>query len=416
MRAAVRHANSLARPCAGPHDAVTFLNAEARTVFADRRERRITGRPAAAGSVGVVSASHPSRRLVEATLPAFISQPAIVLPDHKITTSEILDDIVAHHGDHPKLAVILKAVGGAGVTTRFFTRPLPEVGSGRGVEHRNHAAFAAANDLGREAARRALDAAGLRPGDVGAIITSHSSSLTVPNLDVHLIEGLGLRPNVSRIPMTTLACAGGIQALIRAADYLRARPGRPVLVVVGEELSTTYHHADTTLHSMIYKGLFGDGAGACIVSDIPLGPGLVIENNVTHTFEHVLPGSLDRYWSRLDAAGLHFDSTSKARRAAKDALPHALKWLGHWQPEWAAVHPGSEPIIDHVVTGLGLDAHAGRYSRESLAQQGNCGGASILDVLDRMYQSPPPEAAPGVAIAWGPGTTTGAVKGIWQHP
>lgn len=343
-------------------------------------------------------------------LPAYVTRPCIALPDHKVTTGEIVDDIAAHHADHPRLAAILRVVANCGVETRYFTRPLAEVASDPGVQARAENAFGDAHALAHRAATEALEGAGLTPGDIDCVITSHTTSWTVPNLDIHLVNSLGLRPTVARIPQATLACAGGVQALARAADYLKAHPGSRVLVVVAETLSTIYHHGDATIESMIYKALFGDSGAACIVTDSPLGPGLAI----TDTFEHVLPDALDRYWGRIDDSGLHFDSTKKAARAAADALPHLLEALGTWRPAWAVVHPGGPRIIADVTAALGLDPQDAAHSVAALAEHGNLGGAAALDVLARTHTTPPPAGADGIAVAFGPGFITAGVRGHWH--
>lgn len=353
-----------------------------------------------------------------------ISRPHTALPAHKVTTVEIIDDIRAHHPDHPKARILPRVIGNLGIETRYFTRPLAAatVSGTASIQERSEAAFADALSLATQAATRALTAAGLDTGpgghaDIDAIITTHSTGWSVPNLDIHLIGPLGLRPTVSRIALTTMACAGGTQALIRAVDYVTARPGTKVLVVAAEVISTVYNHNDTGIEAMIYKALFGDSAAACIVSSEPLaGPSFHIAGPAD-ALEFVLPESLDRYNGRIGSDGFHFDSTKAALSGAADVLPTVLDWIGpHQAIDWAAIHPGSPPIIADTAHALGLDDHDARHSTATLTHEGNLGGVSILRVLERTHADPPEHGAPGLAVAYGPGFTTAALRGRWHNP
>lgn len=348
-------------------------------------------------------------------MPAYIARPTTVLGAHKITTSEIADDIRTHHPDHARLAAILRIVHNCGVASRYFTRPLdsPTVSGAADIGERGTAAFADALDMATAAARTTLNDHQLEPGDIDAIVTSHSTGWSVPNLDIHLIDRLGLTPTVRRTALTTMACAGGTQALIRAADHVTARPGSRVLVVAAEVISSVYSHTDTAVEHMIYKALFGDSAAATVVTSEPLGPGLRI-NGPDDSLEFVLPGSLTRYNGRLDAAGFHFDSTKAALSAADDVLPTVLDWIGpRAHVDFAVIHPGSGRIIADTAAALGLDSHDSRHSTETLAEEGNLGGPSVLRVLERTHTEPPLNGAQGVMVAYGPGFTTAALRGTW---
>lgn len=342
---------------------------------------------------------------------AHILRPHTVVGDHKVTTAEIADDVSAHHADHPRLRALLRVIGNSGVQTRYFTRPLdsPTVSGTTDVGERVRTAFADSLAMAEPAAASALDAAGLAPADVDAIVTTHTTSWTVPNLDVHLVSRLGLRPDVRRVALGTVACPGGTQALIRAADLLAARPGSKVLVVAAEVLSSIYHHSDTGIESMIYKALFGDAAAATVVTDTPLGPGFAVDD----TFEYVLPDSLERQRGRMATDGIHFDSTKQVLAAVTDVMPHLLEWLGPRQPDFAVLHPGSPRIIADTVAALRLDEHAARHSTDTLSHEGNLGGVSILRVLERTHADPPPHGAEGAAIAFGPGFAAAALHGRW---
>jgi predicted naringenin-chalcone synthase len=357
-------------------------------------------------------------------MPAYISRPVTVLPDHKVTTAEILDDIRNHHPDHPRARVIPRVIANLGIDTRYFTRPLisPTVSGNASIEERSRTAFADARALATRAAGEALAAAGLTRGpdpgdhaDIDAIVTTHSTGWAVPNLDIHLIADLGLRPDVRRIGLTTMACAGGTQALIRAIDLVTARPGIKVLVVAAEVISSVYNHLDTSIEAMIYKALFGDSAAACLVSsEPPAGPAFHVADP-EDTLEFVLPDSVDRYSGRIDVDGFHFDSTPEALRAADDVLPTVLDWIGPDQSvDWAAIHPGSPRIIADTARALGLDDTDARHSTATLTEEGNLGGVSILRVLERTHTDPPEHGATGLAIAYGPGFTTAAVRGTWH--
>ncbi|KUL54165.1 MULTISPECIES: PhlD [unclassified Streptomyces] len=345
-------------------------------------------------------------------MPAHVSRPQTVVGDHKVTTAEIADDIRAHHAGHPRLRAILRVVENCGVRTRNFTRPLnaPTVSGAADIGERARAAFADALDMSERAAAAALRTAGLAARDIDAIVTTHSTGWSVPNLDVHLIARLGLRPTVRRVALTTLACPGGTHCLMRAADMVAARPGSKVLVVAAEVISSVYHHSDTGIESMIYKALFGDSAAAAVVSDTPLGPGIAIEDS----FEYVLPDSVDRQRGRISPDGFHFDSTKKALTAADDALPALTEWVGTEPVDFAAIHPGSLRIIADTAAALGLDDHAARHSTDTLCDEGNLGGVSILRVIERTHAAPPADRARGVVVAFGPGFSTAALRCHWH--
>ncbi|MYT73724.1 MULTISPECIES: PhlD [unclassified Streptomyces] len=345
-------------------------------------------------------------------MPAYVSPPRSVLGTHKVTTEEIADDIRAHHREHPRLGAFLRVVNNCGVRTRYFSRPLdsPTVSGEADVHTRTQVAFDDAVDMAERAALTALEAVDLAPGDIHAIVTTHATGYAVPNLDVHLIHRLGLRPTTRRIALTTMACAGGAHALLRAADLVALRPNEKVLVVAAEVLSTAYNHTASTIEAMIYKALFADAAAATVVSAAPLAAGLAIED----TLEYTLPESFDRYRGRLDAHGMHFDSTKQAPKAPTATFPALLNWLDGRPVDFAAIHPGSPRMVSDTADALELGTEHTRHSMDTLADEGNIGGVSILRVLERTHTAPPPPGSHGVVVAYGPGFTTAALHGHWH--
>ncbi|BCK74064.1 polyketide synthase (plasmid) [Streptomyces libani subsp. rufus] len=345
---------------------------------------------------------------------AHVSLPAIAQAPHQVTIGQICHNITQHHRNHPKLGTALRLARNTGVETRYLHHPLTseQVSGALGIADRNQQAWHDAAGLAEKSATQALENSGLQPHDIDAIVTSNTTSWASPGLDVHLVETLRLRPDVRRIALATVGCIGGAQALTRAADLVAARPGTRVLVVVSEALSTIYHHADTTLESMIYKALFGDSAGACVVSSDQLTPGMRINDS----WEYLLPNSRDRYWGRIDELGIHFDSTRAATEAPGDAMPALVQWLKSRDaiaPDWTVVHAGGPAILTAAQQGLGLTDEQLAHSRAGLREVGNLGGVFVLYGLARTHTTPPADGDRGLVLAYGPGFTTTALTGTW---
>ncbi|MEV7297076.1 PhlD [Streptomyces microflavus] len=336
-----------------------------------------------------------------------IGRPIVVRAPNGVSTDDLVEDLKARH-DHPKLAVWLRMLRSTGVVERPWSAP-PAVTVGReGIGVRSRAAYEASRDRAVTAAQDALAQAGLGPGDVDVLITSHTTSWTIPGLDVDLVGRLGLRPDVERIGLATAACVGGAHGLVHAVRALRGRTGGRALVVAAEDLSTLYNPASRppTMQDVLYGGLFGDAAGAVVVTAIEeAGAGdLVVED----VWELVLPDSSGAYWGVIHEEGVFFDSGREATTAPGRVLPYLTGWLEGRPVSWTAVHPGGPGIISGTLAGLGLDEEkAGRHARSSLAG-GNLGGVAIFDVLERTLGEGA-VSGPGVIVAFGPGFTAAAL-------
>ena len=149
---------------------------------------------------------------------------------------------------------------------RYLARPLADYPDLVTFEQRNTAWRDAARDLGEEALRRALAAAGLEARDVDHLFVVTTTGIATPSLDALLVNRLGLRPDVRRSPLFGLGCAGGAAGLARAADYLRAYPDQVAVLVSCELCSLTFQRQDLSIPNIIASGLFGDGAAAVVLA------------------------------------------------------------------------------------------------------------------------------------------------------
>jgi len=126
-------------------------------------------------------------------------------------------------------------------------------------ERRKAAASQASSDLAVEAARSALEDAGLPASELGAIVLSTTSPDSVfPSTACHVQRMLGC----SAIPAFDVAasCSGFLYGLSMADAMIRSGQVKTCLVVAAEVKSRSVDpaDADTAL-------LFGDGAGAVVV-------------------------------------------------------------------------------------------------------------------------------------------------------
>ena len=130
-----------------------------------------------------------------------------------------------------------------------------------GIERRHIAADGETTvDLAEHAARRALDAAGLRPQDVDFIAFGTTTpDLVFPNCGVILQSRLGCRGGPAFSVET--ACSGFMYALSIADKYVRCGEAKRALVIGSETLSRITDWSDRSTAI-----LFADGAGAVVLT------------------------------------------------------------------------------------------------------------------------------------------------------
>ena len=129
-----------------------------------------------------------------------------------------------------------------------------------GIERRHIAADGQTTvDLGEQAARRAIEAAGLRPQDIDFIAFGTTTpDLVFPNCGVLLQDRLGCRGGPAFSLET--ACAGFVYALSIADKFVKSGDARCALVVGAETLSRITDWSDRST-----AVIFADGAGAVVL-------------------------------------------------------------------------------------------------------------------------------------------------------
>ena len=366
---------------------------------------------------------------------------ATAVPEHTITR----DDVKYYMGrvfDIPerKLEAMMSIVDNAQVLKRHSIFPITYTVEPRALQQTNNEYIEHAIKLGREAAEKCLERAHLRADEIDLIITVSCTGFMIPSLDAHLINLMGFRSDVRRMPFTELGCAAGAMALGRATDYLKAYPGGNALIIAVELPSLTFQRKDISQANLISSILFGDGAAAVVVSNNPnsvaaspaSAPSASANANaVAHangngsssasgvpahrpqilvSETYTFPDSLGAMGFDLRDAGFHIlldkNVPDMIGAKIKPLIDDFLGRHGLTQPDikgWI-LHPGGARLLGNVEIALGLTKCQTQPSWDILANVGNLSSATILFILQEWLEKRP--LNPGdiaLAAAFGPG-------------
>src|SRR6202521_5328712 len=336
------------------------------------------------------SASNRSAETAVASHPT-IAATATALPPHTITR----DDVKYYMGrvfDIPerKLEAMMSIVDNARVHNRYSIFPIEYTVEPRALSKTNEEYMEHEIKLGRAAAEKCLQRAGLAPTDIDLIITVSCTGFMIPSLDAHLIHLMGFRPNVRRMPFTELGCAAGAMALGRAADFLKAEPGGNALIIAVELPSLTFQRKDISQANLISSILFGDGAAAVVVTgrDVP-GPKILVSE--TYTF----PDSLGAMGFDLKDSGFHIllakDVPEMIGAKIGGLVQGFLERHGRKREDikgWI-LHPGGARLLGNIEAELGLKQCDTQPSWDILGNMGNLSSATILFILQEWMEKRP---------------------------
>ncbi len=139
-----------------------------------------------------------------------------------------------------------------------------------GIRERRFAApGTGASGLAVPAARRALEAAGVAPEEVGLLLcATYTPDMAFPATACRIQASL--RAHRAAACDLQAACSGFVYALVLAAHYIAGGGARYALVVASDVNSTIVDPEDRKV-----SALFGDGAGAVVLGRVEEGAGLL---------------------------------------------------------------------------------------------------------------------------------------------
>jgi alkylresorcinol/alkylpyrone synthase len=327
--------------------------------------------------------------------------------DQETLTAALQAHWARQHYNVDRLEELHRAVK---VRGRHLALPLAEYPALDTFRKSNDAWIRVAEELGAEAITRALDAAGLRPADVDQLVFVTVTGLATPSIDAKLVNRLGLRRDVKRVPIFGLGCVAGAAGLARLSDLLRGFPGDVGVLLSVELCSLTLQREDLSVANAVASGIFGDGAAAVVVSGgsrtvnrAPL-PSVVATRAAFYPDTEWVMG-----WDFRDT-GFQVVLSAEVPRITRENIGRDVdqflasqglerKDVKHW-----IAHTGGPKVLEAFQSALALPDGALARSWRSLEEVGNLSSASVLFVLADLLESGDPRPGDrGLVVAMGPG-------------
>ncbi len=327
---------------------------------------------------------------------------------HQSVISEALRERWQHKMEEPRLLTRLHA--NCGVEYRHTVFPIEQYPALDTFRKTNDAWIKAAVDLGQQAICRALDYAGIEPGDISAIFFATVTGIASPTIDARLINRLPFPVNIKRTPIFGLGCVAGAAGISRASDYVRAFPKQHALLLSVELCSLTWQDDDQSIANLISCGLFGDGAAAVVISGAETelaqqqrGPRVLDTRSTFYRNTERVMG-----WDIVES-GFRIVLSPDVPKVVEDNLLKDVEGfladnnLRREDISTYIFHSGGPKVLEAMQTSLSLPPDALAPSWKSLREVGNLSAASVLAVLEGYLKEHP--GVPGtysILAAMGP--------------
>ena len=353
--------------------------------------------------------------------PAVAHRPSVAFPPHRMTLDEMVGLAGEHFGSSRDFRRIERMIRNTQIAERRFVLPRESLGSQGGLAERSERYFEHALAMARDVSTRALETAQLSASEVDLVITISSTGFIMPSLDAYLINEIGLRPDVKRMPIAQLGCSGGASAIVKALDHTLAYPSSRILIIAVEVSSACFFPEWKDVTSAVCASIFGDGAAACVVTgrEATAAPGLALRRAITHT----VPNSEHFIRYRITDRGYHLTLDKGVMHSIPVVAPvldEMLRGDGSSGAEidFLLAHTGGKRILDSLVRALGCPEELATNSRASLREVGNTASVSVLDVMQRAFDNERPrlhgDENRGLLVAFGPGFTMDACTVAWE--
>lgn len=318
----------------------------------------------------------------------------------------------------PQIDRLMRIFPNSEIRTRHFCVPAEWFLRDHSFAEKNEQYLAEACRLGAEAIQHCLQKCDLSPEAIDCLIFVSSTGIATPSIDARILNLLGMREDVTRIPLWGLGCAAGAMGLARANDYAKAHPERLVLLLAVELCGLTFVKRDISKSNFVATSLFADGAAAVLIAGeryARLHPAFADAPAIVGSVSTTWRDSLDVMGWDVTDDGLRVifsrDIPALVKQRMGQTVEQALarhqltlRQISRFLP-----HPGGAKVIAAYRETLGLPAESTRDAEEVLAEYGNMSSATVLYVLERSLARHWASGEYGLLTALGPGFSSEVV-------
>lgn len=333
---------------------------------------------------------------------------AHALPPYAVPQAAVKDEIVRlFHGKIPDIQRLITVFDNSRIQTRQFMMPLEWYLNPRSSAERNRIYKEKGLALMKCAAAECLTRSGWDISEVDHVIFVSSTGHATPTMDAHLINILGLRQDVTRLPVWGLGCAGGAAGIARAYDHCLGNRKARTLVVALECCSLTFADEDVSKKNLVATSLFSDGCAAvAIAGDDVCDAGVSVMGRGSHLFRD---GYRIMGWDFEDD-GMRLVLSARLPAVVREGLPrivqHFLEIHGLTRESIShfITHPGGAKVIDAYREALDLADADLSITEDVLRNHGNISSVSVLIVLEKwLANGGAQRRGHGLLSAFGPG-------------
>ncbi|GAA3510983.1 type III polyketide synthase [Aquimarina addita] len=346
-----------------------------------------------------------------------ITTVAKALPQYERSTKEILPFVsqwMTGQEDRFRRKV-LKIFESAAVDKRYGIMSIEEVFTATSFEEKNDIYSREVKKLGKHVLKKALDQAEWDVTSLDYIITVSCTGIMIPSLDAYLINDLGLRQDIVRLPVTEMGCAAGVSGIIYARNFLQSNPGKRAAVIAIESPTATFQLDDYSMVNIVSAAIFGDGSACTLLSSEPeaVGP-KIIGDAMYHFYD-----ATTMMGFKLTNGGLQMILDKEVPQKIADHFPDIihpfLKQHGKTieDIDHLIFHPGGKKIVQTVealFSDLGKNIED---TKEVLRSFGNMSSATVLYVLERFMNKKPAKGELGLMLSFGPGFSAQRILLEW---
>ena len=248
--------------------------------------------------------------------------------------------------------------------------------------------------LASTASRGAIDRASLQPQDIDAVVVSTCTGYLCPGLSGYVVERLGLRADVQAYDLVGQGCAAALPNMQLGRALLASGSCEHVLSVC-VEVSSAAMFLDNDPGVLISACLFGDGAGAAVLSRQPNTANRPVEWKDSSSLlapEHRNALKFETRQGLLRNV-LTREVPSLAATHALTVLTTVLERANLQRADVAAwiMHAGGRDVLQAVEERFALASSDLRYSAAMLREYGNLSSAFVYFVMQAALEDDAPD-------------------------